>query len=60
MNRMERGSGGTLSAIEEIKKLYHLPITSIVILDAIIERLEGSPAYQEPLVQMRAYQSNRF
>ncbi len=27
---MEPGYGGALSAIEEIKKLYHLPITSCV------------------------------
>ncbi|OOO01928.1 MAG: hypothetical protein USCGTAYLOR_01852 [Chromatiales bacterium USCg_Taylor] len=43
---MERGNGGARSAIEEIKKLYHLPITSIVTLDDFIERLEASPAYK--------------
>ncbi len=55
---MERRYGGILSAIEEIKKFYHLPITSIVTLDDFIERLEGLPAYQKHLSQMWAYGSD--
>jgi orotate phosphoribosyltransferase len=53
-NRQERGQTA-LSAISEIERTYHIPVTSIVNLDDLINYLSRQPDKQETLDKILAY-----
>ena len=54
LNRQERGQTA-LSAISEIEQTYHIPVTSIVNLDDLINYLSLQPDKQETLKAILAY-----
>jgi orotate phosphoribosyltransferase len=56
IDREERGNGH-LSAVEEIKKIHHLPVCHVTSLSEIMRYLESNIDYQSNLVEMRSYQA---
>lgn len=59
LDRQERGTG-TLSAIQEIRQQYSVPVISIITLAQIIEYLEqqDDPALRENLEAVRRYRQD--
>ena len=49
VDRMERGTG-TVSALEEIRSTYDLPVTSIVTMAEVVEHLYGRPVNGKVLI----------
>lgn len=58
LNRQERGQTA-LSAISEIEQTYHIPVTSIVNLDDLINYLSRQPDKQETLKAILAYRETQ-
>lgn len=56
LDRQERG-GGTLSAVQEVRENFGIPVSSIITLDKLIEFLEEAPAWQQFLPQVRDYRA---
>jgi len=54
LDRMERGSGA-LSAVEEVREHYGIPVIAIATLDDLIGYLEGTPQHEEALRAIAAY-----
>jgi orotate phosphoribosyltransferase len=59
LNRQEPGQTA-LSAISEIEQTYHIPVTSIVNLDDLINYLSHQPDKQETLDKILAYRETSF
>jgi orotate phosphoribosyltransferase len=56
LDRMERGQG-ELSAVQEVERLYGLPVVSVASLDDLIGFLADSPALAANLDAVRRYRS---
>jgi len=56
LDRQERGQG-ELSAIQEVERLYSMPVLSIVGLNDLLEYLRERPNYSQPLAAIRAYRA---
>jgi orotate phosphoribosyltransferase len=56
MDRQERGQG-TLSAIQEVKEQFGIPVFSIIKLENLIEYLSQDPKNKEILEKMKAYRA---
>ncbi|MBS0358035.1 MAG: orotate phosphoribosyltransferase [Proteobacteria bacterium] len=56
MDRQERGQG-KLSAIQEVKEQFGIPVFSIIKLENLIEYLSQQPENKEILEKMRAYRA---
>ncbi len=54
LNRQEKGKTA-LSAIEEVKQTYGVPVINIVSLDDLVSYLEQQPDKQETLTAIQAY-----
>lgn len=54
LDRMERGTG-TLSATQEVKKSYNIPVISIATLDDLVVYLETDPALSAELAAVGRY-----
>jgi orotate phosphoribosyltransferase len=54
LDRMERGSGA-LSAVQEVREHYGIPVIAIATLDDLIAYLEGTPQHEEALRAIAAY-----
>jgi orotate phosphoribosyltransferase len=54
LDRMERGQG-ELSATQEVRASFGIPVLSICTLDDVVRHLEGSPAMAHHLPAVRAY-----
>ena len=54
LDRMERGQG-ELSATQEVRATFGIPVLSICTLDDVVRHLEGSPAMSHHLPAVRAY-----
>lgn len=54
LDRMERGAG-TLSATQEVKKSYNIPVISIATLDDLVLYLETDPALAVELAAVGRY-----
>jgi orotate phosphoribosyltransferase len=54
LDRMERGQG-ELSATQEVRATFGIPVLSICTLDDVVRHLEGSPAMAHHLPAVRAY-----
>jgi orotate phosphoribosyltransferase len=54
LNRQEKGKT-TLSAIEEVKQTYGVPVINIVSLDDLVTYLQDKPEQQENLVAIQTY-----
>jgi orotate phosphoribosyltransferase len=56
IDREEKGNG-QLSAVEEIKKIHHLPVCHVTSLSEIMGYMESNKNYQSNLAEMRSYQA---
>ena len=56
LDRMERGTG-ELSATEEVRSAYGIPVVSIATLDDLVEFVRATPEYRPHLDAMQAYRS---
>ncbi|MDZ7622779.1 MAG: orotate phosphoribosyltransferase [Candidatus Competibacteraceae bacterium] len=54
LDRQERGQG-ELSAVQEVERAYHIPVTRIVALDDLVAYLAEQPEHAESLATLRAY-----
>lgn len=54
LDRMERGQG-ELSATQEVRASFGIPVLAICTLDDVVRHLEGSPAMAHHLPAVRAY-----
>jgi orotate phosphoribosyltransferase len=54
LDRMERGSGA-LSAVQEVREHYGIPVIAIATLDDLLAYLEGAPQHEEALRAIAAY-----
>ncbi|MFN7086657.1 MAG: orotate phosphoribosyltransferase [Burkholderiales bacterium] len=54
LDRMERGSG-PLSAIQEVRQSYGIPVISVATLDDLVGVLEADPAHAADLAAVNAY-----
>jgi orotate phosphoribosyltransferase len=54
LDRRERGSGD-LSAVQEVRQRYGIPVISVIDLDVLVRYIEGLSGMQENLERMRAY-----
>ena len=54
LDRMERGSGN-ISAIQEVKAAYNVPVISIATLDDLMEFLRAEPRHAEHLAAVGRY-----
>jgi hypothetical protein len=54
LDRQERGQG-EWSAVQEVERAYHIPVTRIVTLDDLVAYLVERPEYAESLATLRAY-----
>jgi orotate phosphoribosyltransferase len=54
LDRMERGSG-TLSAAQEVTKLYKIPVISIATLDDLVSFLKAEPRHVQHLAAVGRY-----
>jgi orotate phosphoribosyltransferase len=56
LDRMERGTGA-LSAVQEVRRDYGIPVVAIATLDDLLAYLEGSPALADHRDAVAAYRS---
>jgi orotate phosphoribosyltransferase len=56
IDREERGNG-LLSAVEEIKNMYHLPVCHLTSLTEILRYMESNKNYKSNLAKMLTYQA---
>lgn len=56
LDRMERGTGA-LSAVQEVRQAFHLPVTSIATLDDLIEYLASRGAMAHELQRVERYRT---
>jgi len=54
LDRMERGSGG-LSAVQEVKRHYHIPVIAIATLDDLLSYLQGEAEMMQNLQATKLY-----
>jgi orotate phosphoribosyltransferase len=54
LDRMERGAGA-LSAVQEVRQIYDMPVISIATLDDLVGYLSSEPALAGQLEAVRAY-----
>jgi orotate phosphoribosyltransferase len=54
LDRMERGAG-PLSAVQEVRKLYNIPVVSIATLDDLVRYLEADPRLAGTLEALGRY-----
>src|SRR5689334_4712115 len=54
LDRMERGSG-TLSAVQEVRTSYNIPVVSIATLDDLMGFLKAEPQYGQHLAAVGRY-----
>ena len=54
LDRMERGSGA-LSAVQEVRQLYNIPVISIATLDDLVSFLKGEPRHARHLAAVGRY-----
>lgn len=54
LDRQERGQG-EWSAVQEVERAYHIPVTRIVTLNDLVAYLAERPEYAESLATLRAY-----
>lgn len=57
LDRMERGRGSDLTAIQAVEKRHGIKVASIVTLDDLITYLEDKPQQAEDLERIRAYRA---
>ncbi|WP_126452554.1 orotate phosphoribosyltransferase [Sulfuriflexus mobilis] len=57
LDRMERGRGSELTAIQAVEKRHGIKVASIVTLDDLITYLEDKPQLAEDLERIRAYRA---
>ncbi len=56
LDRMERGTG-PLSAVQEVRETYGIPVVAIANLDDLLAYLTDAPGYDESLAAITAYRS---
>jgi orotate phosphoribosyltransferase len=56
LDRMERGTG-TLSAVQEVRETFGLPVASIATLDDLVEFLRGRDGMARELQRVGLYRS---
>lgn len=54
LDRMERGAG-TLSAVQEVRQIYNIPVIGIATLDDLVGYLAADPALGPDLKAVRSY-----
>ncbi len=54
LDRQERGQG-ELSAVQEVERAHHIPVTRIVALDDLVAYLAERPEHAESLATLRVY-----
>lgn len=54
LDRQERGAG-ELSAIQEVKKDFGIPVVSIITLDQVLDYLQSRPGFDEHAQKVAAY-----
>jgi len=54
LDRLERGAG-ELSAVQEVRQTYKIPVISIATLDDLVGFLAADPASTAPLEAVRRY-----
>lgn len=54
LDRMERGSGN-LSAVQEVRATYNIPVISIATLDDLVEYLKAEPQHAQHLAAVGRY-----
>jgi orotate phosphoribosyltransferase len=54
LDRMERGSGA-LSAVQEVRTSYNIPVVSIATLDDLVKYLKSDPQYAQQLAGVSRY-----
>jgi orotate phosphoribosyltransferase len=54
LDRMERG-GGTLSAVQEVRESYNIPVISIATLDDLVGYLKAEPGHGQHLAAVGRY-----
>ena len=54
LDRMERGTGA-LSAVQEVRETYGIPVLAIATLDDLLAYLEDAPGYEASLEAIAAY-----
>lgn len=54
LDRMERGSGA-LSAVQEVRSRYNIPVISIATLDDLVEYLKADPLHAQHLAAVGRY-----
>ena len=54
LDRMERGSGA-LSAVQEVRTSYNIPVVSIATLDDLVRYLKSDPQYAQQLAGVSRY-----
>jgi len=56
LDRMERGTGA-LSAVQEVRETYGIPVVAIANLDDLLVYLTDTPGYEDSLDAITAYRS---
>jgi orotate phosphoribosyltransferase len=56
LDRMERGTGA-LSAVQEVRETYGIPVVAIANLDDLLAYLTDTPGYEDSLGAITAYRS---
>lgn len=54
LDRMERGTGA-LSAVQEVRRDFGIPVIAVVTLDDLVDYLDGTPGLAASLDAVRAY-----
>lgn len=57
LDRQERGNG-ELSAIQEVKKEFGIPVVSIIALDQVLDYLQNRPGFDEHAHKVAAYRND--
>ncbi len=57
LDRMERGTGA-LSAVQEVRETYGIPVVAIANLDDLMVYLTDTPGYEDSLEAITAYRSD--
>ncbi len=58
LDRMEKGQG-ELSAVQEVERVYGIPVISVATLDDLVAFLSGSAEFAQALAALEAYR-NRY